>query len=304
MPILNAMPYLPETLRSIEEQTYKDADILAWDAGSKDGTLEELHRWIPTRISGRVVSRPGSIGKALSEMIFETDAPLCARIDGDDVNLPGRLKRQVDFLDANPDIAVVGTQMFQINGAGEPINQSAIPLPGSHEKILFSLLCRNPFGHSAILFRRQAVIDSGNYHDVTPVEDYDLWFRMAIKGYKLHNLPDYLVKRRVYEASVTQRSIQSGRQRGIADACVLRHAPQLYGCSVEDVRKLRERTHLVGAIPIAGFLLRFARSRNQNPVELLTDPAVLTGFYSLITAKDYASRALFKAISVVAHAVS
>ena len=86
LPVLNAMPHLREALRSIEDQTDTDAEILAWDNGSSDGSVEELQAWIPSRIPGRVVTgRPPSVGGSLRDMMLAVDTPLCARMDGDDV---------------------------------------------------------------------------------------------------------------------------------------------------------------------------------------------------------------------------
>src|SRR5438552_5677499 len=99
MPVKNGMPYLSETLASIEAQTYRDWEILVWDNGSTDGTLDELRRWIPSRLPGRIIdNRPLSLGNSLAALVEAAGTELCARIDADDVNYPERLERQVAFL--------------------------------------------------------------------------------------------------------------------------------------------------------------------------------------------------------------
>src|SRR5437763_1462931 len=87
MPVKNGMPYLPHTLRSIEAQTYKNWRVLASDNGSTDGTLEELQRWIPSRLPGRIIAdEPLSLGKSLARLVGKAETELCARSDVDDAN--------------------------------------------------------------------------------------------------------------------------------------------------------------------------------------------------------------------------
>ena len=98
IPVLNGMPYISETLASIEAQTYQNWEVLVWDNGSTDGTLEELEKWIPTRLPGRIITgEPLSLGDSLARMVEECKTELCARIDADDINLPERLEKQVAF---------------------------------------------------------------------------------------------------------------------------------------------------------------------------------------------------------------
>src|SRR6185437_3718216 len=89
LPVRNAMPYLTATLQSIADQTYRNQKIIAWDNGSNDGTAEELHRWIPAMIPGLVISdQPMRLGPSLARMVEMADTELCARMDGDDLNVP------------------------------------------------------------------------------------------------------------------------------------------------------------------------------------------------------------------------
>src|ERR1700761_6907929 len=97
MPVKNGMPYLRLTLESIANQTYKNHSIIVWENGSTDGTLEELRRWIPSRIPGFVVpGQPPSIGGSSAALVREAKTELCARTDADDIQLPDRLAVQVD----------------------------------------------------------------------------------------------------------------------------------------------------------------------------------------------------------------
>jgi glycosyltransferase involved in cell wall biosynthesis len=243
IPVLNGMPYLPITLASIEAQTYRHSEIVVWDNGSTDGTVEEATRWIPSRIPGVVVTgQPLPLGLARAAMVSQCKTEFGALIDADDVNEPQRLERQMQFMAGHPEVAVVGTQLRQINSAGEDMGPFT-DYPLTHEQILAEMLRSNPIGQPAVLFRCAAVLAAGNYRDFSPthVEDYDLWLRMAAMNFRMANLPDALVRYRVHERSTTQKSIAANR----LDAEMLRRlqeaAPALYGVDGETIARLKMR---------------------------------------------------------------
>lgn len=248
LPIKNGMPYLTETLASIESQTYPHWQILAWDNGSTDGTVEELHRWIPARLPGTVVTdRPLSLGNCLAAMVQHSTTEFCARIDADDINLPNRLEKQVEFLQQHPEIAVVGSQVNRIDEHG--VDQGLWLQKPLHPNDIVHFLMRDcVLWHPSVMFRRSKVLEVGNYRDVfidgvrSPTEDYDLWLRMACH-YQLANLDVPLLQYRVHHTSITQSSATQYPKSKAADTCFCYNAPALYGCSVEDARLLREWRH-------------------------------------------------------------
>jgi len=269
IPVLNGMPYFPLTLASIEAQTFKDFRVIIWDNGSTDGTIEEARRWIPSRIPGRVVTdRPLPLGLARAAMVAECDTEFGALIYADDVNLPERLARQMAFMQDNPDVAVLGSQLRKIDSAGNDLGQ-LVDYPLSHELIVQEMLRSNPIGQPAVLLRCAAVLAAGNYRDFSPthVEDYDLWLRMAAMNFRLANLPETLVQYRIHSSSTTQKSINAKR----LDAEMLRRlqqaAPELFGCSGETIKRLREKRHPIAAIPLMKIArhLRIARKVKANP---------------------------------------
>jgi len=261
LPVKNGMPYLRETLASLEAQTFRDFEVLAWDNGSTDGTIDELRRWIPSRLPGRiVVDQPLGLGASLAEMVNQAQTDLCARIDADDVNLPERLEQQIRFLESHPEVAIVGTQMTKIDESGRKDGlQDYLPL--QHDDIVHRMLDKSVMIHPTVLFRRQAVIAVGNYRDVQPIEDRDLWMRLAVK-YKLANLESRLLNYRVHKASTTQQTIKRGIAMEVVSRCFVKNAPDLFGCSDRDARLLRSHRSLF-LLPL---LLRIAHhlSREQG----------------------------------------
>lgn len=202
MSVKNGMPHLPLTLQSIAEQTYPQQEILVWDSASADGTLEELRRWIPSRIPGRIVSdRPMRLGRSLAVLTRMAGTELCARMDADDICHPQRLEEQVAFLNAHPEVGVLGCQVEVIDEHGNATNEPGWVYPTADAELRWRTRWHTQFCHPALLFRRSAVLEAGNYHD-TPVEDLDLAMRLA-RVTEFANLPHKLLKYRRGKTSST-----------------------------------------------------------------------------------------------------
>lgn len=238
MAIRNGMPFLPQTLESIERQTYRHWKIIAWDNGSTDDTLNELHRWIPSRLPGVIVSdRPLGLGASLAAMVEMADTELCARMDDDDICLPDRLEKQVAFMAAHPKVGVLGTQITLIDEASQEMPGSWT-YPCDDASIRWRLRFSASLMHPSVMFRRSLVLKAGNYRDVMPQEDQDLWLRMSCVG-EIANLPERLVRYR--RRAVRSTRIPAKQGRDTVRELVTLYAPQLFpGLKLEEVLRLNE----------------------------------------------------------------
>ncbi len=231
LPVKEGMPYLPETLASIERQTFRDWEVLAWDNGSTDGSIEVLRESIPALLSGRVVTgRPLPLGACLAAMVEESRSELLARIDADDVNEPQRLAEQVALLEACPDVIAVGSWMQGVDGNGTPTVGYDFA-PADARAVRWLLFFANHLCHPTMCLRRAAVLQAGNYRDMTPGQDYDLWLRMIQRG-PIADIPKRLVRYRQRADSVGgQHRSEWGVQ---ARALAQQYAPALFpGVPVE-----------------------------------------------------------------------
>jgi glycosyltransferase involved in cell wall biosynthesis len=252
--VKNGMPFLPETLDSLEKQTLAGARIIAWDNGSTDGTVEELKRWIPSRIPGRVVvDQPLGLGASLARMVELSDTEFCARIDADDVCLPDRLEVQAAFLRKNAGISVVGSQVLKMDEDGKDLGPH-VRLPCGSDGIQHRMLSGHVLWHPSVLFRRDHVLADGNYRDLQPVEDFDLWMRMASHR-KLANLEADLLRYRIRAGSITMTSLRANTLETALSESYGRNAPAVFGIEPELARKLR-RAEIPYAWPVLHRILR------------------------------------------------
>jgi glycosyltransferase involved in cell wall biosynthesis len=228
MPVYNAEPYLAEAVESILGQTFADFELLIVNDGSTDRSVAILERYAARDGRIRLTSRPNTgYAAALNELLHLADAEFVARMDADDVALPQRLARQVDFLRTHPEVVCVGTAVRLIDAAGRFLGDAH---PGmDHEEIQRRALAGDcPLNHPSTMMRRAAVQAVGGYHlEFQPAEDLDLWLRLAEVG-QLTNLPEVLMKYRQHARSFSEQHQRLQLERSAAavvEACRRRGIP-------------------------------------------------------------------------------
>ena len=177
MPVRTLATYVGEAVESILAQRFADFELVVVDDGSDDATASVLAGVPDPRL--RCARQPAAgITVALNRGIAMSRGELIARMDGDDVALPDRLARQVAFLDAHPDVGVLGTGWRELGPGGEILD---VAPPIADDAGLRALLPRrNPFAHPTVIIRRAVGEAAGWYDERWPVaQDYDLWIRLA-----------------------------------------------------------------------------------------------------------------------------
>ena len=146
----------------------------------------------------KVVPLPENVGlgRALNEGLKHCSYDLVARMDTDDIAVPDRFEEQMTCFKQNEDLSLVGGQITEFTyDPHYPISRRFVPY--THGAICRCMKGRCPFNHMTVMFRKKAVLKSGNYKDWHFNEDYYLWIRMALAGCRFANLPDTLVNVRV-----------------------------------------------------------------------------------------------------------
>jgi glycosyltransferase involved in cell wall biosynthesis len=130
-----------------------------------------------------------------------------ARLDGDDLARPGRLRAQVEHLDAHPEVVLLGTVARTIDGSGAVTGSFGMTSPGDVRPVL---LTRNVMVHSSVMLRRDAYDAAGGYDaSLRQMEDYDLWLRLGLQG-EVHVLAEELTDYRIHGQQMSRRATAAG----------------------------------------------------------------------------------------------
>lgn len=194
MSVRNGEGWVAEAVESVLGQTFSDFEFIVVNDGSTDRTGAILDGHGDPRL--KVLHEPrAGLTCSLNRALRLATAPLVARMDADDVALPERLARQLAFLEAHPDVGLLGTGCHEISPLGEVLR--TIAPPRDDPTIRRALIRENPFVHSSVMMRREALEAAGPYDESLPVaQDYDLWLRMS-RVTRMANLPEPLILRRL-----------------------------------------------------------------------------------------------------------
>lgn len=151
-----------------------------------------------------MLSENKGLGNALQIGTKLCTNDIIARMDSDDIALSGRFKEQIAFLHKNPEVDIVGGQINEFIGTPENIVGKR-KAPISHQELAKYTRSRCPFNHMTVMFRKNAVINAGNYIPWHFNEDYYLWIRMLERGAVFANLPQTLVNVRVGKEMYARR---------------------------------------------------------------------------------------------------
>src|SRR6267378_876440 len=191
LPVYNCPHYVGEAIDSVLAQTFSEYELILIDDGSTDDTPSVLTRYKDSRI--RLVTQDNrGLAATLNRGIELATGRYIARQDQDDASLPERLEKQIAFLDAHPNCALVGTwaQIWKERAPTARAHRHA----GDDATLKFELLLNNPFVHSSVMMRKAALDRVGVYStDKTrqPPEDFELWSRIA-REYAVANIPEML----------------------------------------------------------------------------------------------------------------
>ena len=203
MPVYNTRPeYLREAMDSILCQSFTDMEFLILNDGSSDTQVEEVIRsYDDPRIRYSRSARNLGISGARNRLLDMAEGEYLAVMDHDDVSLPGRLEKEVAFLDEHPEVGLVGCQRSDRNGGRVshfPLNDLAL-----RKSLMFHCgdIC-----HPSCMIRRSVLEEHGiRYEEAfSPAEDHALFCRM-LPHTKFANLPEVLFLYRSWEGNTSHR---------------------------------------------------------------------------------------------------
>lgn len=198
MGIYNCAPTLAEALDSLLEQTCQDFKVIMCDDGSKDNTVQVAQEYV-NKYPGKFIlirnEKNMGLNYTLNHCLKYADTEYVARMDGDDISMPTRFEKEINFLETHPDIAIVSAPMIYFDENGDFRRDGGKGYYPDKDAFLRG----TPFCHAPCMVRTEAYRRVGGY-TVDPkllrVEDYHLWFKMYAAGYRGYMLGEPLYKMR------------------------------------------------------------------------------------------------------------
>jgi glycosyltransferase involved in cell wall biosynthesis len=195
MPVYNTAHFLPETIESILDQTHRNIEFFIVDDASPDDSWQVIEAY--ARKDSRIVAIRNEVNvgvvRTRNTGVALASGKYVALMDGDDVALPERISRQIEFLEANPEFGACGSNIYEIDAAGKL--RRTVTFPADDAEIKRSFFFITPVRHSTLMVRKECFDRLGLYGDMP--EELDLLMRIG-RTYRIANLQECLVKYRVH----------------------------------------------------------------------------------------------------------
>lgn len=183
-------------LKSILHQSCLPAEIVIVKDGPLNKELDNIinnsKRKFPNLFKIVELSSNQGLGRALQAGLLQCSCDLVARMDTDDIAKPQRFEKQIQRFIVDPELDIVGSYIEEFDGDYENI-VAIRKVPLQSKEIYKFAKMRNPFNHMTIMFKKQSVLDAGNYQHCLWFEDYYLWARMILNQSKMANIEESLV---------------------------------------------------------------------------------------------------------------
>lgn len=204
MAVYNGERFLAEAIESILNQTLLDFEFIIVNDASTDNTEAIVRTYLEKDSRIKLINNDVNSERSVSRNkgIEMSSGKYISVIDADDICLPEKLEKQVQFLDAHQDVGLVGTAFYSIDEKGKELSFHPSPKPWIREAIHFTCF-------PSIMVRKSCLDAVGAYRALfEPAEDYDLWMRVSEK-YGVGNISEPLFRYRVHgESSTAKQKLQ------------------------------------------------------------------------------------------------
>ena len=207
MSVWNGQPYVRSTIESILLQTHEDFEFIIVDNVSTDGTREILREFETRDKRIKVVLNEANLGHSggLNRGLQSCRGNWVARIDADDIALPNRLERQLQFTSKNLDVKVTSCLAYYIDQDGRRIGQTAHPM-ATRESFKRYMRENEMIGllHPGAFYDRSLIHRLGSYREeFGAANDIDLWCRVAETGATILVQQELLMEYRVHPGAIS-----------------------------------------------------------------------------------------------------
>ncbi|WP_315499549.1 glycosyltransferase [Capnocytophaga gingivalis] len=198
--------FLKECLESLKVQSLQASEIVIVFDGVVTHELEEMVIQYSSILPIKIIRLPQNVGlgKALNEGLKHCSHNWVFRMDTDDICLPERFEKQVEFIKQHSDVVLFSGHIAEFSD-DKTIITGYRKVPIGNENIKQYALSRSPFNHVAVAFRKDIIEEVGGYQHHLFLEDYNLWLRVIAKRYEVGNLDEALVLVRAGDSMLSRR---------------------------------------------------------------------------------------------------
>jgi glycosyltransferase involved in cell wall biosynthesis len=240
MPVFNAERFVGQAVESILQQTFDDFEFIAIDDGSTDHSLEILKKYASSDRRIKIILREHrGLVDSLNHGVDSARGDWLARMDADDIALPQRFERQLQWLEqTGADICGSWIKLF---GTAD---RRVIKQPQTDEAIKMKMIFCAPFTHPVVIMKTDMVKQLRYNNAWEACEDYDLWERAARAGWKMTNVPDILLLYRQHKAQISTMALST--QHALSQKIRRRYLEYIFDFMklekewIDEVVKLRE----------------------------------------------------------------
>jgi len=209
MPVYNALPYLSQAIDSILDQTYQNFEFIIIDDASQDGSYGLLQKYATKNKKIRLFRNSKNLGisESAKRAISKTKGGFIARMDADDIALPYRIERQVEYLLKNKKTVAIGGQCILINEKGDFIGNKRFPTEFKDiYKLIFEFI---PLQQPTLMIAKRRLPENFEYYKdgMNTAEEVELFFKLFLYG-KVENLKDPVLMYRFHGKNTSMKNIR------------------------------------------------------------------------------------------------
>ncbi len=227
--------FFNKAIQSIFNQTYPNIDVYLYVDAVHKPEIKDLITKFQQRENFYTVN--GQVKKGLAyglncllENIKDKGYGFIARMDSDDISVSDRLEKQINFLNNNTRVSVIGSNCIEISNDGKEIFHKK--MPESHQDILDIVIKRSPFIHPSVMFRGDVIEHIKYNNQLMNTQDYYLWVDLLAKGLIFYNIQEPLLYFRVNDSFYSRRGLSKVfnelKSRIYAINKLKRHSAQSY----------------------------------------------------------------------------
>ena len=240
MSVYNGEEYLEIAIKSVIEQTYDNWELIIINDCSSDNTAQILNEYksIDSRIKVYTNETNMRLPKSLNKAIDLCNGKYIARMDADDICLPQRISKQVEFMEANNTVSLSSCRFYTLKNG--KISSGGCGGKNDNTSIMSLLAITNPILHPGII-AKSSVIKQLRYNpSYTCTEDYELWTRFAMNGYKIAVIPEFLMIYRLHDKQITATTSERQAEE------VLRIHKEYYRYVADEIPQELEKIYING----------------------------------------------------------